>query len=517
MDAPPQSDDNINNGQNGIPQNGPIFETVPVEDEPVQNNQTFEQNLQPEEISSEVESAEDTQHTTPLVQPLEIPPDELPQGMENESKLKFIVIPIFAVLIFIVIFVVILSALNKKTPATQKKQVNLVYWGVWEDKEIMQPLIDEYERKNPGVKIAYEKKTQNDYRQKLLVRGEKGQGPDIFRFHNTWVPQMKDILTPLPTSLMSVSEYESTFYPITQKDLKIEENYYGIPLMIDGLVLLYNDDLFKKAGIQTAPTNWDELVDMAGKVQVVGADNELITAGLAMGTANNVEHFSDIFGLMLLLNGGSLNNLTKDEAVGALKVYRRFAESPNNTWSESFPNSVAAFIQGKVAMIIVPSWEIMTIQSTNPDLKFKSVAIPKPPNGKQISLATYWVEGVSRYSKNQEEAWKFLIFLSKKENMMKLYEIEAKTRLFGEPYSRKDLSPLLIQNPYIGAVIKQAENDSYVSLPLVSNTFDNGLNDEIIRYIENAINAASQGVSYSEALNEAQLGIQQIFSRYKIQ
>ena len=43
---------------------------------------------------------------------------------------------------------------------------------------------------------------------------------------------------------------------------------------------------------------------------------------------------------------------------GALEAYRRFAEAPNNTWSEALPNAVSAFIQQEVAMIIVPSWEI---------------------------------------------------------------------------------------------------------------------------------------------------------------
>jgi len=54
-------------------------------------------------------------------------------------------------------------------------------------------------------------------------------------------------------------------------------------------------------------------------------------------------------------------------------------------------------------------------------------------------------------------------------------------------------------------------------LPLASRTFDNGLNDEIIKYIENAINATAQGSSYSQALEAAKQGVDQILSRYKIE
>lgn len=177
-------------------------------------------------------------------------------------------------------------------------------------------------------------------------------------------------------------------------------------------------------------------------------------------------------------------------------------------------SSTTAFIQEKVAMIIVPSWEILSIKSANPDIDIKVVPVPVVPGTPLISVASYWVEGVSRFSNNQLESWKFLKFLTEKENMTKLYEIESKIRPFGEPYSRIDLAPLLIQDPYLGAVMKQANN--LVSLPLISKTMDNGLNDEIIKYMENAINSTILGVSYKEALATAKSGIDQVFTKYNI-
>jgi len=399
-----------------------------------------------------------------------------------------------------------------------------LYWGLWEDEDTMGEIIKEYEAKNPGIKIIYEKKTPEDYRQKLAYRIENDKdannpAPDIFRFHNTWLPMFKDIVSPISDKVMKNSEYESTFYPVQQRDLKMGERYYGIPLMIDGLVLAYNESLFKKAGISTAPANWDELIEDAGKVQVADKDGNLITAGAAIGTASNTDHFAEIFGLMLMLNGGEMTKLDDKEAVDALEAYRRFAEPPNNTWSEAMPNAVNAFIQQKVAMIIVPSWELLSIRAQNMDLKMKIVPIPKPPGGKQVSLSTYWVEGVSAKSKHQEEAWKFVRYLAEPKTLTKLYELSSRKRLFGEPYGRVDMASLIIDDPYIGAVIRQAQDDVFVTLPLVSGTYDGegGLNDDIIKYIENAINQTIQGGSYADALTTAKKGIDQILERYKIQ
>lgn len=507
-------DNNQNGGENQSPPPPeapkPLFETVPVESG--DQNQNIEE-LRPEEISPDV-AAPDQAAGGGLAP--EVLPTDQPLVYE-ESKSKYFIIAGAAV--FFIVIVVILFAVFSRGGGGggAAKDIQLTYWGLWEDKEVMDPVIKEYEQKNPGVKILYEKKTPQDYREKLIVRTQKGQGPDIFRYHNTWLPQIREVAAELPQEIMTGAQFEKTFYPIHQKDLKMGSGYYGLPLYVDGLVLVYNDSLFKKAGINTAPANWDELIEDASKIQVQGKDGEIITAGIAIGTASNIEHFSDIFGLMLLLNGGDVAALDQAEAIGALEAYRRFSEAPNNTWSEALPNSITAFIQQKVAMVIVPSWEIITIKAADPDLKIKVVPIPKPPGGSQVSLASYWVEGVSKASPNQLEAWKFVKYLTEKETLAKMYKAQSELRLFGTPYSRVDMASLIADNEYTGAVIKQAENDSFISLPLSSRTFDNGLNDEIIRYIENAINASIRGVSYNEALSTAKQGVDQVMARFQIE
>ncbi len=494
-------DDKINQEENQQPK--PIFESVPVEEEP-----PVSEGAKAEEVPPEV--------ATPL--PEEIAPDEsgfppdIPPVVYEENKFKYIIVAGGAIVFFLLLIFLFrfIAGGNKQV----SKEANLTYWGLWEEKEIFTPLIEQYQQKNPNIKITYQKMSPQDYREKLLTRSKNGQGPDIFRFHNTWLPEIKEVAAPIPSNVMSNNEFEKTFYKIHQKDLKVGDYYYGLPLTIDGLVLICNDNLLKKAGIEKAPATWDELTDQVTKLTVKDKEGKLITAGIALGTASNVEHFPDILGLMLVQNGSNLKKLDQAEASGALESYRKFAEQPQAFWDETMPNSLAAFTEEKVAMIFAPSWEVLTINKANPDIQLKVVPVPTVPGVSPVSIANYWIEGVSRFSRNQIEAWKFLKFLTEKENLTKLYELESKMKLFGEPYSRVDLAPLLVQNEYIGAVIKQA--DSFISLPLVSRTYDNGLNDEIIKYLENAVNSTIQGVAYGEALKTAKLGIDQVFSKYKI-
>ncbi|MEN9327598.1 MAG: hypothetical protein RI947_406 [Candidatus Parcubacteria bacterium] len=499
-----------NSGGNQSPddfeQPKPIFESVPVEETPAENPSA---GMQPEELAPEVATSDEAFSSAPPPMPPEFggPP-------ADDNKTKYIIIG-GAVLFFIIILVILLRLIfgGKKEVATQP--VVLSYWGLWEDTAVFKPLIDEYQKKYPNVTINYEKwNPQDDYRQKLIARSKNGKGPDIFRFHNTWLPQLNEIAAPLPASIMTNDEFEKTFYPIHAQDLKVDTYYYGLPLEIDGLVLIYNDTLFANAGINKAPSNWDELINDVEKLTVKDKDGKLITSGVAIGTAGNVEHFSEIFGLMLRQNGGDMKSLNQQEAVQTLEVYRKFAEPPNPFWDETMPNSITAFIQEKVAMILAPSWQVAVIKTANPDLKIKVAEVPNVPGAENISMANYWVEGVSKVSKNQLEAWKFLRFLVEKENMTKLYELQSKTRLFGEPYSRIDLADKLDKDPYVGAVIRQGKN--YFSYPMVTRTYDSGLNDQIVNYLRDAINATENGVSYQEALQTAKKGIDTVLDTYKI-
>jgi multiple sugar transport system substrate-binding protein len=485
----------------------PIFESVPIEEVP--------QNIQPEEVAPDVAAPEDVLTSAPPEFSAELPP------VYEEHKGKFVIIGV-GVLVFFIILGVVFTLLFRATQTAQKPEnITLTYWGLWDDKAIVEPFIAAYEAKNPHIKINYQKMSPQEYREKLTARIPKGQGPDIFRYHNTWIPEIGKVIAPIPESVITKAEFDKTFYPIVAQDLKIGNNYYGIPLGIDGLVLIYNDSMLKGAGIAVPPSEWIDSGDGAGndmlnavsKLKVQDTSGNLVTTGFAAGTTSNVEHFGEIYGLLLLLNGGDLKKLNAPEAIEALQIYRKFAEE--NYWNDSMPNSIAAFIQGKVAMIIAPSWEVLTIKASNPDLSVKVAPVPKGFNGESISLATYWVEGVSKGSKNQIEAWKFLKFLAEKENLTKRYELQTKVRLFGEAYPRVDMADTLASHEFLGPVIQQG--NSYKTLPVVSRTFDNGLNDEILQYLRNAINSTAQGTDYSAALSTAKQGIDQVFEKYQIQ
>lgn len=391
------------------------------------------------------------------------------------------------------------------------KEVTITYWGLWENDAIVRPLIAEFEAQNPKIKVQYVKQNHRQYRERLQAAIERGDGPDVFRFHNTWVPMLKDVLAPVPASVMSPAQFSTVYYPVAGRDLVAGDTIFGLPMMIDGLGLYYNEDLFAAAGV-LPPTTYEELLGIVPKL-TVNSEGQILTSAIALGTTGNIENYSDIVATMMMQNGAILTTPTGVEAEQTLIFYRKFADpsDPMYTWNDSLDNSIVAFANGRVAMIMAPSWRAFDVKQINPNLRFKIAPIPQLP-GTPRSWASYWVEGVSMKTNNKEQAMTFLQYLTSKETMTKMYTEAGKTRLFGEPYARVDMADALKDDPFVGAYILQAEYAR--SFPLASRTFDNGINDKMVKYLEDAINAVSRGSSPKEALQTAANGFRQILGSY---
>jgi multiple sugar transport system substrate-binding protein len=403
---------------------------------------------------------------------------------------------------------------------TGNQTVELTYWGLWEDDSTINSLISDYEAKNPNVKIKYVRQSQQDYRERLTNAFAKGQAPDIFRFHNSWVPMFKDYLDSMPATVMNAAEFSQTYYPVASSDLTSGTGIVGIPMEYDGLTLFINEDLFAKAGA-TPPMTWDELRTLAKELTIKDDQGTITQAGVALGRTENVDNWQDILALMMIQNGVDLNNPTGQLAEDALTYFTVFS-TVDGVWDATLPPSTTAFASGKLAMYFAPSWRVFEIKQQNPDLKFRAVPLPQlpksNPNDPDVSYASYWAEGVwsGSSSKNKAAAWDFLKFLSTDDSLQKLYKNASAVRLFGEPYPKVSMASTISTDTYIGPLISQAPYAK--SWYLDSMTWDGptGINSLMSKYFEDAINAVNSGTTANAALTTAAAGVTQVLQQYNL-
>ncbi|MFZ5376219.1 MAG: extracellular solute-binding protein [Patescibacteria group bacterium] len=405
------------------------------------------------------------------------------------------------------------NATSGSTKQTEQP-VTLVYWGLWEPNEVLDSIIADFESANPSVKIDYRVQSHLDYRERLQTAIASGNGPDIFRFHATWTPMLKNELSAMPAKVMSVTDYQKTFYPVAAEQLQSNGQIVGIPLMYDGLVLYYNKEILETANAQP-PSNWRDLRKLANDLTVPASKDErgagLERGGLAIGNSTNVEHFSDILALLILQNGGDINSPNSTEVSDALKFYTNFVKE-DQIWDSKLPSSTVAFARGEAAMMFGPSWRAHEIKNLNPKLDFGMAPVPQLSD-ESTAWASYWAEGVSEKSKNKDLAWSFLKYMASKETQMKFFSSASQIRAFGEPYSRVELASELKSNESLTNLL----NDALIakSGAMCSYTHDNGINDKTIKYYSDAIDATLQGKNITDTLETLEQGVNEVMSQYQ--
>jgi multiple sugar transport system substrate-binding protein len=451
--------------------------------------------------------------------PASPPPPSSPPAEMKRSPFRFL-IPVLGIVLVGLIAAFAVSRLlgsrdagDQPDSGTAGSGATITYWGLWEPPAIMEEVISQFEAANPGITVEYQQQSIQDYRERLQNALNDDSGPDVFRFHVTWRPLLSDVLEAVPASVLTETDFENQQYQVVKDWLRSGNDYVGIPLMYEGLGLYYNRQVFEAAG-KTPPKTWEELRRTALELTVKNKEGVIQRSGVALGTTSNVDNWSDILGVMLLQNGANPANPTNQLGQDALTFYTLF-NTADKVWDDSMPTSTIAFATEKTAMMIAPSWRAHEVRAMNPNLSFAVAELPQLPDT-QVGWASIWADGVAAKSNRatKEASWKFLSYLNQKETLRSWYALASKQRLFGEIFARKDMADQLSTDPFVGAYIKQAPYAE--SWYLSSRTFDNGPNDKIIKYYEDAVNAVLRGESADQALSTTQEGVSQIINQYRL-
>jgi multiple sugar transport system substrate-binding protein len=428
----------------------------------------------------------------------------------SRKKLLIIVGGIALILVFIFFLCPLLFPGLCKKPC-KKVMVDLEMWGVYDEPEVFNKLIETYEKQNKkcaNIRIEYKKINFDNYEEELVNAFASDKAPDIFMIHNTWLPKHKDKISELPEILLPFADFMATFVDVAEQDLTEENKIYGLPFYVDTLALYYNKEYFNTAGISYPPATWDDLILAAEKLTKRNQSGQIERAGITLGTVENINRPTDILSLLMLQNGTEMVSENKDSVnfnksvrredtqyypgQDALRFYTDFANPSKITyaWNRQMPYSIDAFTEGKAAMMINYSHHIATIKSRAPYLNFAVSPMPQlKERNFDVNYANYWAFAVSKRTKLPEEAWNFLIYLTNKENSQGYLENTKK------PTARRDLVDWQKEDLELGVFAKQS---------LTAKSWYQIDNNKVETILANAITSVNLGSSsISRALETA--------------
>lgn len=355
--------------------------------------------------------------------------------------------------------------------ALQPKTLNI--WAVVDDSDVYAPMLEAYSMAHPHVSINYRRFRLEEYESALLNAFAEDKGPDIFLIHNTWVGKYMSKIEPMPAFTKMAyrfAEGPSTNRTYTYelrnersiliKDVKEvypdvvagdvlrrintspegspavwEDKVVALPMSVDTLALFVNKDLLNAAGIPTIPDTWAKFQATIPRLVKVDRDGKLLQSGAALGLAYNVERSVDILSILMMQNGTQMAyedgnpsfaimppGMTRDRGDlpgrQALLFYLDFANPDKEiyTWNAEMPNSLEAFIQGRLAYFFGYSYHLPTIKARAPKLNLAISKLPQIEGNPVSNYANYWLWTVSKKSESTDIAWNFLNYLIKPEN-----------------------------------------------------------------------------------------------------
>jgi len=333
------------------------------------------------------------------------------------SQLVKKVLPLSLVFVFVLAFVAMVSA----------EKVEITYWQYFYEtkKDTIDVLIDLFEKENPDIIVNQVTFPYEDYNVKVAASVPAGVGPNVVNLYYGWLPLYinADYLQALPEDAFNPEMIEKDFFPLVSA-AKVDGKYYALPTAVRSLALIWNKDLFKKAGLdpEIPPQTLDELVEYAQKLTIYDKAGNLVEEGLTAELRGQLHHW--VREILIRQFGGKPysddnRKVTYNDQSGydALTFFTDLTEKYKVGQTGFLTDDVTAFKAGKAAMTIDGSFRIGTLDKLE-NLDYGIAEVPSH-NGIKSNFASFWANGITSFTegKQLEASIKFLKFLTSDSTM----------------------------------------------------------------------------------------------------
>lgn len=329
-----------------------------------------------------------------------------------------------------------------------------------------------FEREHPSVRVVVEKGPISVITDAVRAGIGGGAPPDVVQGH-AFAAAGQGLAQPLD-DLWAARLDTKEFFPGAIEDVTWAGRRYGVPLDTNALVLMYNVDLLRQAGVpEPSPTmTFGEFEEMARALTTPdGQRRGFVVPNSSWWTygwikANGGETVDiDNQGKATL----SLDAPEVVETVSFLSglIEKGYAYPPRAADSHT-GDAVALFASGAVAIHASGSWDLVALRRTAPATNIRVALMPRgfggDTQGSAMGGSSMWVPEKSQH---RELAFEFMTHLISDHNALRLAKEEGRLpvrpRVFDDPFfADQDLRVFqeqlrTAQPPKLGAFDEPAE------------------------------------------------------------
>ena len=349
--------------------------------------------------------------------------------MKEQHPFQLIIMVVFAVA---ALAGLLLFANFSGSSGNSTKAGEVLIWGTF-PKEAVEAGIQELTASSEDYgDVVYEEKEESSWKGELANALASGKGPDLIILSQEELLTDREKLMPIPFSTLPERTFVDSYVPIFDLFLG-EEGTYGIPLVVDPLVLYYNRSILASAGAATTPRTWEAVSGLASVISQRDDGSAIVRSTIAFGEYGNVQNARAILSLLLLQAGTPITMSTKgvvESVLGRNAVDSPFGTTPAESavgyfsqfgdpaktvysWNRALPNSRQAFLSSDVALYPGFASEFTFISEANPNLNVDMTMVPQPGTATDhITYAKAYVLAVTKASDNQTGALQTAFALS---------------------------------------------------------------------------------------------------------
>ncbi|MDE1919741.1 MAG: extracellular solute-binding protein [Patescibacteria group bacterium] len=259
-----------------------------------------------------------------------------------------------------------------------------------------------------------------------------GAAPDLVLASQEELHPLSKFIQPIPLSTISANTFESNF--LQEGNLFAAPGgagYFGIPFLVDPLVLFSNRSILSSAGIAKPPATWEALVGLVPNIAVLTPTRQITRGLIALGSYDNVHSARAILSALFLQQGIPLSGYSANGALAAslggsasggsspgssvLGFYTQFSDPSkvSYTWNSSLPDSAQMFVSGDLALCIDYASRAGFFRAANPNLDFIVTPIPQSataPGKKTYGLVYAFM--IPNGAKNASGAYQAAVLLT---------------------------------------------------------------------------------------------------------
>lgn len=337
--------------------------------------------------------------------------------------------------------------------------VTLRFWAMGREGEVVQELVHDFERENPGIRVEVQQIPWSAAHEKLVTAFVGRSTPDVAQLGNTWVAEFVALgaLEPLEALLAGSATVDSSgFFPGIWDTNVIEGVPYGIPWYVDTRLLFYRKDLLARAGYDSMPSTWDGWrAAMEAVKREAGPDGyaillpinewtQAVILGLQAGSPLLAEHDT---------RGAFRGPAFRRAFAFYLDLFRDGLAPPVS--NSEVANLYQEFARGYFAMYVTGPWNLGEFRRRLPaELQDAWGTAPLPgPDGAAsgVSLAGGSSLVLFRSSPHHREAWRLVEYLSRPERQLRFRELSGDLPARREAWSH----PSLTGDPRVSAFGEQ--------------------------------------------------------------